>query len=208
MKQKRKNQGITAVKKFKLPLILAIVFTSILALSIIVLSILQTNTKPNLPNPDEIKIYKQSTTAAATYKKGTDDYNEIMNLYNSMFEKTYLDQLADNSILQNELTEDIYAPLWADANKETGLYIELIFSTPKKFIVYRNKNSRRVDVSSIVLKLSNENDSQPLYIYYTIKDANKSNSNDKDKEVVETEPNYPIVTQANTYDLYKHLISK
>lgn len=193
--------------KYKIPLILAITFTSILFLSIVTLSVLRTNTKPNLPAPDEIKIYKQSTSASATYKSGTDDYEEIMKLYNVMFEKTYLSQLSDNSILPENLSEDTFAPLWSDVNKETGLFIEFTYSTPKKFIVNRNNNTRRVDVSSIIFELSKANSSEDIYIYYTVKtDSSSSSSNSKKEET--TEPNYPIVAKANTYDLYKHIISK
>ena len=193
--------------KHKIPLILSISLTAILFISIIVLSILQTNTKPNLPNPDEIKIYKQSTSADATYKKGTDEYNAIIEIYNAMFEKTYLQQISDNSIIPNKLYEDTFAPLWSDVNKETGLFVEFTYSSPKKFIIYRDNNSRRVDVSSIVFELSKENSSEQLYIYYTVKEEEKD-SNNKNETTEEAEPYYPIITQANTYDLYKHLVSE
>ena len=195
--------------KYKLPLILAITFSAILILSVITLSILQTNTKPNLPNPDEIKIYKQSTSAQSTYKKGSAEYNEIINLYNTMFEKSYLNQLTDKKFLREEISEDQFAPLWSDINKETGLFIEFVFTTPKKYIVYRDNNSRRVDVSSIIFELSKEDSSENIYIYYTTQtEENKSNS-DKDKNSQEpaAEPNYPLVTCANTYNLFKYIIT-
>ena len=195
--------------KYKLPLILAITFSAILILSVITLSILQTNTKPNLPNPDEIKIYKQSTSAQSTYKKGSAEYNEIINLYNTMFEKSYLNQLTDKKFLREEISEDQFAPLWSDINKETGLFIEFVFTTPKKYVVYRDNNSRRVDVSSIIFELSKEDSSENIYIYYTTQtEENKSNS-DKDKNSQETaaEPNYPLVTCANTYNLFKYIIT-
>ena len=86
MKPKRQKRGRTTVTKYKIPLLLTIILSSILFVSIILFSILQTNTKPNLPNPDEIKIYKQSTSADATHKKGTDEYNKLIDLYNSMKE--------------------------------------------------------------------------------------------------------------------------
>ena len=191
--------------KYKIPLFLTIILSSILFVSVITLSILQTNTKPNLPNPDEIKIYKHSTSADLTYKKGTDDYNTLMELYNSMFEKTYLQQLSDNDILSNDLHEDTFAPLWSDVNKETGVFIEFTYSTPKKFIIHRDNNSRRVDVSSIIFEITKEDSSHQLYIYYTVKE--ESSSNEKDTNKREPEPYYPIVTQANTYDMFKHLIS-
>lgn len=124
-----------------------------------------------------------------------------------MFEKTYLAQLSDNSVLPENLAEDTFAPLWSDVNKETGLYLEFVYSTPKKFIVNRNSNTRRVDVSTIIFELSKSNSSQDIYVYYTVKTDDSSSSSSNKKEET-TEPNYPIVAKANTYDLYKHLISK
>ena len=191
--------------KYKIPLFLTIILSSILFVSVITLSILQTNTKPNLPNPDEIKIYKYSTSADITYTKGTDDYNNFLKLYNSMFEKTYLQQLGDNDILSKNLHEDTFAPLWSDVNKETGVFIEFTYSTPKKFIIHRDNNSRRVDISSIIFEITKEDKSHQLYIYYTVKE--ESSSDDKNKNQRDPEPYYPIVTQANTYDMFKQLIS-
>ena len=193
--------------KYKIPLLLTIILSSILFVSTILFSILQTNTKPNLPNPDEIKIYKQSTSADATHKKGTNEYNKLIDLYNSMFEKTYLQQLGDNEILSNNLHEDTFAPLWSDVNKETGVFVEFVYSSPKKFIIHRGNNSRRVDVSSIIFEISKEDSSKQLYIYYTVKEEESSSNDKKDETKRDPEPYYPIVTQANTYDMFKHLIS-
>lgn len=192
--------------KYKLPLILAITFTGILLVSIITLSILQTNTKPNLPNPDEIKIYKNSTSASDTYKKGTEDYNSIIQIYNSMFEKTYLAQINDRNILKNKISEDTFASPWVDANFETGVYVEFKFSTPKKYIIYRDGSSRRVDISSIIFNVSKDNKTNQLYIYYKLEE--KKSSNNKNEVPTTNELAYPLVTQANTYELYKFIVTK
>ena len=192
------------MKKHKIPLILSISLASILLLSIIVLSILQTNTKPELPNPSEIKIYIQSTSAKTTYAKGTDEYNEILKIYNEMFEQTYLNQLSNNDILEPHLKEDEFAPLWNDINKETGLYVEFVFDSPKKFIVHRGNNARRVDVSSIIFQLSKTDSIEPLYVYYIEKQESSNNQNNS--TAADEEINYPIVAQANTHKLYKFII--
>lgn len=197
----------------KIPLILAIAFSFILATSLITLAILQTNTKLNLPNPDEIKIYKSSLTASTTYKKGNDDYNTFMEIYNNAFEKTYLDQLTSNNIITGEISEDLSKPLFKDADKENGLFVEFVFSTPKKYIIKRNGSSRRVDITKTIFKLSKENASIPTYIYYETKaseeakntSSSSSSSNSKKEEL---EPNYALKTYANTYDLYKHIMTK
>ena len=124
------------MNKYRIPLILTITFTAIILVSVVVLSILQTSTRPDLPNPDSIKIYLNSTTAAATYNKGTAEYNEVLNLYNNAFEKSFLGQLSDNDILERKISEDSTEQIWVDANTKTGVFYEFVFDSPKKYIIY------------------------------------------------------------------------
>lgn len=190
-------------------MILTICFSSILLISILVLSILQTNTKINLPNPDSIKIYKKSTTTSKTYAKGSDEYNSIVELYNSMFEKTYLKQLSDDDIISGEIAEDLSAPLWVDANYETGVFVEFLFDSAKKVILFRDGNSRRVDVSSIMFQITKENKTSKLYVYYKLPSTSSDSSSKSESTTpTTTEPCYPLVTQANTHELYKFITSK
>ena len=196
--------------KHKIPLILSIAFSSILIISIIVLAILQTNTKPNLPNPDEIIIYKKSLTSKNSYKKGTDEYDEIIKLYNKAFEKTYLAQLSDDDILSGALYENLDAPLWNDNNKKSGIYIEFKFEEPKKYIINRDNSTRRVDITSIIFEIDKNDSTKPLNIYYETEDSeaakestSTSNSNKVNKD--ELEPNYALTAFANTNDLYKYI---
>lgn len=197
--------------KHKIALILSICFSSILIVSLITLSILQTNTKINLPNPDSIKVYKRSTTAAATYDKNSDDYNTILELYNSMFEKTYLQQLSDNDIIDPTINEDTNAGVWKDANFETGIFVEFVFESSKKIVIYRDGSSRRVDITSIIFELTKSKENRQLYVYYKLpatKTNNSSSSSSSTSETANTEPCYPLVTQANTYELYKFIVTK
>ena len=120
-----------------------------------------------------------------------------------MFEKTYLSQIADDQILTGDVTEDPTADLWSDNNKRTGLYIEFEYETTKKFIIYRDGSSRRVDIKSIFIPLSGESGINPIYLYYTVEEKSAS---DKDKTKT-TEPNYPLVVEANTYDLTTYVKS-
>lgn len=184
--------------KSKLSLIIAIAFSAILLVSVIVLAILQTNTKPNLPNPDTIKIYNKELSASKTYEKGSDEYKNILKLYNSMFEKTFLSQIADNQTLSGELSEDVNSAPWTDGIKQTGLFIEFAFNTTKKFIVYRDGNARRVDVKSIFIELTSENSVKQTHIYYTLEEKTGTNKTEK------TEPCYPILAEANTSNLYTY----
>lgn len=192
--------------KHKISIILSISFLSLLLLSTIILSIFQTNTKPNLPNPDEINIYNKSISSTTSYKQGTEQYNEILKHYNAMFEKTYLSQLKDQEILNSTIKEDTIATPWNDVNFETGLYVEFKFEKAKKFIIYRNGNSRQVNISSLIFKVSNSNKSDLLYVYYKIPTVkSESNSNKEEPQILE--PCYPLITQANTSNLYKYIIS-
>lgn len=185
--------------KSKISLILTIIFSSVLLVSIIILAILQTNTKPNLPNPDTIKIYNNELAASKTYEKGSTEYNEILKLYNQMFEKTYLSQISDDQVLTGKLSEDLYSPLWSDNNKLDGLYLEFSYNNTKNFTIYRNGNSRRVDVKSLVLKLEKTNKTEATHIYYTIETPT-----DK-KEAEKLEPCYPLLAEANTSELYTYV---
>lgn len=187
--------------KSKLSLIIAITFSAILLVSVVVLAILQTNTKPNLPNPDTIKIYNKELSASKTYEKGSDEYKHILKLYNAMFEKTFLSQIADNQTLSGKLSEDINKAPWSDGIKQTGLFIEFEFSTTKKFIIYRDGNARRVDVKSIFIELTGENSVKGTSIYYTLQAETGTDKNEK------TEPCYPIIAEANTSNLHTYVKS-
>jgi len=191
------------VNKYRIPLILTAVFASLLLVSVVVLSILQSSTRPDLPNPDSIKIYLNSTSADRTLEKGTTEYNELMDLYNSAFEKSYLEQLTDNDILEGKIDENTAAPVWQDANTKTGVFIEFIFDSPKKYIIYRNGNSRRVDMKSIIFQVTKENEFKTVDIYYEIETGGTNGSDAKDRET-----NYPLTVEANTSKLYNFAITK
>lgn len=191
--------------KSKLSLILSLVFSSVLVVGIITFAILQTSTKPSLPNPDTIRIYNKTLSATKTISKGSNEYNEIMKLYNSMFEKTYLAQLADNEILKGNITEDLYKEEWSDNNKTTGLYLEFEYTNTKKFIIYRGENSRRVDVKKVIMQITGEDKINKTHIYYTVETSTSSSS---DKNKTETKmPCHPLIVEANTYNMNKYLKS-
>lgn len=192
--------------KHRISLILTISFASILLISLIILSILQTNTSINLPNPDKIKIYKLSTTASNTYSKGSDEYNEVLALYNNMFEKTYLEQLADNNILSSTINEDPNKEPWADANYETGVFIEFTYDSAKKLIINRDGNTRRVDVTSVIIQLTKNDKSEQVSVFYKVpKETTSSSNSNKKEQQTEKEKCYPLITYANTYELYKYV---
>ena len=194
--------------KSKLSLILSLTFSTILVVGIITFAILQTSTKPSLPNPDTIKIYNKSQSATKTITASNDEYAEILKIYNLMFEKTYLEQLADDNILEGTISEDLSAPLWEETNKVNGMYLEFEFSLAKKFIIYRNGSSRRVDIKKLIVPISKEDEVLKTYIYYTVEETTSSNSStDKDKKEEPKEPCYPLVVEANTYNMYTYLKS-
>lgn len=189
--------------KHKIALILTAIFSTILLTSVVTLSILQSSTRPDLPNPDSIKIYLNSTSANSTYKKGSTEYNEIMKLYNSAFEKSYLNQLTDNDILERTISENTTVASWSDSNTRTGVYYEFVFDTPKKYIIYRDGNSRRVDITSIIFQVEKEDVFKLTNVYYQVQKASNSSSSSS----TEKETNYPLLTEANTSKLYNYAIS-
>ena len=189
--------------KHKFALILAATFSSVLLISVVVLSILQSSTKPDLPNPDTVKIYLNSTSANKTYTKGTEEYNKIMKLYSDAFEKSFLNQIADNNILERNISENISASTWNDSNTRTGVYMELIFNETKNYIIYRNGNSRRVNINTIIFQLTKENEFKKVNVYYTVEKLPSGSSSDKTDEII----NYPLLVEANTSKLYNFAIS-
>ena len=189
--------------KHKLALILTAVFSTILLVSVVVFSILQTSTKPDLPNPDSIKFYLNSTSANKTFNKGTAEYNEVLKLYSDAFEKSFLGQLADNNIIENSINENTSAPVWNDANTRTGVYMELVFNQPKKYIIYRNGSSRRVNVNTIIFQITKENEFKEVNIYYTFDKDVTAGSSDKKDELI----SYPLTVEANTSKLYNYAIA-
>ncbi len=196
--------------KHRIALILTAIFSSLLLVSVIVLSILQSSTRPDLPNPDSIKLYLNSTSAGKTLTKGTSEYNKVMSIYNDAFEKSYLSQLTDNNILERSIHENTSAEVWNDTNTRTGVYMEFIFDEPKKYIIYRNGNSRRVDITSVIFKLTKENEFKEVDIFYEVKketssSSSSSSNNSTNKKVEET--NYPLAVEANTSKLYNYAIS-
>lgn len=188
--------------KSKLSLILSIIFSTVLVVGIITFAILQTSSKPDLPSPDSIKIYNKSLTASKTVNKGSDEYNAIMDKYNLMFEKTYLNQLSDGAVLSGKITENVNKELWTENNKLNGMYLELTYETAKKFIIYRGDSSRRVDIKSLFIPISSTSDTLPLCVYYTV-----DNQSSSDKDKVQAEPCYPLTIEANTYEMYTYLKS-
>ena len=171
--------------KHKFALILTAVFSSVLLISVVVLSILQSSTKPDLPNPDSIKIYLNSTSASKTFTKGTEDYNKILQLYSDAFEKSFLNQIADNNILERNINENTSESAWNDANTRTGVYMELIFNEPKKYIIYRDGNSRRVNINTIIFQLTKENEFKKVNVYYTVEKLSSNSSSDKKDEITQ-----------------------
>lgn len=128
-----------------------------------------------------------------------------------MFEKTYLQQLSDNDIIDPTINEDTNAGVWKDANFETGIFVEFVFESSKKIVIYRDGSSRRVDITSIIFELTKSKENRQLYVYYKLpatKTNNSSSSSSSTSETANTEPCYPLVTQANTYELYKFIVTK
>ena len=191
----------------KLIIAISITLSSLLIVSVILFSILQTNTKPNLPNPDAIDIYNQSLSSTKSYKSDSDEYKEIIKLYNKMFEKTYIKQIGDKDILKNTISEDTTSPTWTDNNKETGLYVEFTFNSAKKFIVYRNGSSRRVDLRTIIFRLNKEDKTQQLLIYFKTAADIDAEYNKENNNTIDLFVNYPLNTQANTHDLYNYILT-
>lgn len=191
----------------KLIIAISITLSSLLIVSVILFSILQTNTKPNLPNPDAIDIYNQSLSSTKSYKSDSDEYKEIIKLYNKMFEKTYIKQIGDKDILKNTISEDTTSPTWTDNNKETGLYVEFTFNSAKKFIVYRNGSSRRVDLRTIIFRLNKEDKTQQLLIYFKTAADIDAENNKENNNTIDLFVNYPLNTQANTHDLYNYILT-
>lgn len=191
----------------KLIIAISITLSSLLIVSVILFSILQTNTKPNLPNPDTIDIYNQSLSSTKSYKSDSDEYKEIIKLYNKMFEKTYIKQIGDKDILKNTISEDTTSPTWTDNNKETGLYVEFTFNSAKKFIVYRNGSSRRVDLRTIIFRLNKEDKTQQLLIYFKTAADIDAENNKENNNTIDLFVNYPLNTQANTHDLYNYILT-
>lgn len=191
----------------KLIIAISITLSSLLIVSVILFSILQTNTKPNLPNPDAIDIYNQSLSSTKSYKSDSDEYKKIIKLYNKMFEKTYIKQIGDKDILKNTISEDTTSPTWTDNNKETGLYVEFTFNSAKKFIVYRNGSSRRVDLRTIIFRLNKEDKTQQLLIYFKTAADIDAENNKENNNTIDLFVNYPLNTQANTHDLYNYILT-
>ena len=189
--------------KYKFAIILTAIFSSVLLISVVVLSILQSSTKPDLPNPDSIKIYLNSSSAGKTYTKGTAEYNEVLELYTEAFEKSFLNQLADNNILERSINENTTASVWNDANTRTGVYMELVFNEPKKYIIHRNGCSRRVDINTIIFQLTKEDEFKKLNVYYTVEKKSSVSSSEKKEEEI----NYPLQVEANTSKLYNYAIT-
>ena len=190
--------------KHKIALILTAVFSGILLISVVVLSILQSSTKPNLPTPDSIKIYLNSSSAEKTFNKGTTEYNEIIKLYNDSFEKSFLEQLADNDVIERAISENTAAAPWSDSNTRTGVYYEFVFDSPKKYVIYRNGHSRRVDMKSIIFQVSKEDTFKTTNVFYQVEKPSGSSSSSSNNE---KETNYPLLTEANTSKLYNYAIS-
>lgn len=191
----------------KLIIAISITLSSLLIVSVILFSILQTNTKPNLPNPDAIDIYNQSVSSTKSYKSDSEEYKQIIKLYNKMFEKTYIKQIGDKEILKNTISEDTNSPTWTDNNKETGLYMEFSFNSAKKFIVYRNGSSRRVDLRTIIFRLNKEDKTQQLLIYFKTAADIDAENNKENNNTIDLFVNYPLNTQANTHELYNYILT-
>ena len=119
-----------------------------------------------------------------------------------MFEKTYLDQISDNHVLSGKLSEDTSAVEWTDNNKLNGLYVEFNYNTTKRFVIYRNENSRQVNIKTLIFKINNDSGVNPISLYYTIEQS--TDKNDKTPK----EPCYPLIAEADTSDLNSYIKSK
>ena len=174
---------------------LATIFISV----VIILSSWQVSYRLNLPNPDSIKIYKDGQIAVKTIDSQSEFYNEILNLYNNMTKETMLNQISSEKLMSLTITEKPENSQWNDNFKNAGMYLEFIFNEPKHTIIEVNKNTKRIDLTSIIFRIYNYDDLSTLTIYYRCNDEYSTKINGNSRK--------PLTLEANTSQLYKYILT-
>lgn len=154
----------------------------------------------------EIRIYNSSQTVTKTITPTDDDFeifNEIVNLYNKSFTGSFYEQVKEGDYYVTKVEENIEAEEWNEYNKQNGLYLEFVYKTPARYIIYRDGNSRVVNISSIIMLVSGSKKIEPINIYYSIDDKYINDSS----KTGDSEIYYPLGVNGKTKKLYSYLKS-
>lgn len=154
----------------------------------------------------EIRIYNSSQTITKTITPADDDFeifNEIVNLYNKSFTGSLYEQVKEGDYYVTKVEENTEAEEWNEYNKQNGLYLEFVYKTPARYIIYRDGSSRVVNISSIIMLVSGSKKIEPINIYYSI---DNKYINDSSK-TGDAEIYYPLGVDGKTKKLYSYLKS-
>lgn len=154
----------------------------------------------------EIRIYNSSQTVTKTITPTDDDFetfNEIVNLYNKSFTGSFYEQVKEGDYYLTKVEENIEAEEWNEYNKQNGLYLEFVYKVPARYIIYRDGNSRIVNISSIIMLVSGSKKIEPINIYYSIDDKYINDSS----KTGDAEIYYPLGVNGKTKKLYSYLKS-
>lgn len=154
-------------------------------------------------SPSEIKIYNNSQTVAKSISESDAEYEEILKLYNSSFTGSYFEQVKQGDYFTTKTEENVNGNEWNEYNKQNGLYLEFLYESPVRYIVYRGNDSRVINISSIIFKVSSEKTITAIDVYYAI---DGSYINDKDV-TGDSEIFYPLTVNGKTNKLYSYLKS-
>ncbi len=184
--------------KEKIALIVCCISAGVVALTLIVLSVITTSVGLDLPKPASASIYNHSQAALETYSAGDEEYDKIIELYNDMCQKSLLEALLQNQILDGNVSELDTEEAFVSADRENGLFLELNFSSTPYTIVKSKGSTRKIYVSSIIFELTSDNKMRQVKIFY--KSGNNYQTVDEYGSTI-----YPFALSANTYKLYEYI---
>lgn len=118
--------------------IIGIVLVGIIAVTAMVSVFLTKDYNFNLQAPTSIKIWKQNTNGQDNVEIGTDEYNEILKLFNSGFKVTVLDAFFQGKLAGKvTVTENSYESLTSSSLLQTNkIFIEFKYSEDQTTNIY------------------------------------------------------------------------
>lgn len=126
--------------------IISIVVSSIVllfAIFVLVSAFIPKNYNFNLAQPDGVTIFKADGTQATTYDKDTDEYNKIIDLYNSGFKTSFMQSFFQGKAFKKVQTVDSTKPFNTDSMKNVENTIFIAF----KYSVAQQTDKHGCDVS-------------------------------------------------------------
>lgn len=200
------------VRRKKIGMIVAMAFSFVIALAIIIMSCVNINLKPHfIKEADDITIVTTEVTSGSIHLNAeSQHYSDFMNAYNSAFSINTLSALFSGNFGDYTINEtaDEFIETTSSLNSRLGSnYVKFYYNSPQT--LYRKDGSayayskyytaNKITYDTVYFAFNDENGIEEVTFYFAV-EGNLSSSNGTAKKSVTT-----IKVNANTYPIFQNI---